>query len=181
MIKGKKVILRNVEQEDMDDYYRLCNDMTEIGPYWPMQLRTKAQALESYNKGLWTEQFGQLLITNKENKKIGLIHYFKSIPYTVGYEIGYMIFRNEDRGKGYMSEALTLFRDYLFLSKPIPRLQLCFFIGNDPSIKVGEKNGFVYEGHLRKAAFHRGKHYDVLIYSLLREEWEKIYKEEREE
>jgi len=115
------------------------------------------------------------MITTKEGKKIGLIHFFKSIPYTVGFEIGYMIFKNEDRGKGYMSEACKLFIDFLFLSKHIPRLQLCFFEGNEPSIKIGRKMGFTYEGTLRHAVFHRGKFLDVMVFSLLRKEWEKKF------
>ncbi|RLC51701.1 MAG: N-acetyltransferase [Candidatus Cloacimonadota bacterium] len=177
MLKGKKVILRNLEPDDLSEVYELSNDMTEIGPYWPMMLRAKPKFIESYNKndGNWTENYGQLLILNKENKKVGVIHYFKSIPYTVGYEIGYMLYKDEDRGKGYMSEALALFRDFLFLSKNITRLQLCYFPENIPSIKVGEKNGFRKEGKLRQAVYHRGKYYDLLICSLLRKEWEKIY------
>jgi RimJ/RimL family protein N-acetyltransferase len=175
MIEGKKVILRNVEPEDLNEYYKFCNDMTEIGLFWPMGLQTFEQVKEKYNKGLWGEHFGQLMITTREGKKIGLIHYFKSIPYTVGYEIGYQIFKHEDRGKGYMSEAAKLFIDFLFLSKNIPRLQLCFFEGNEPSIKIGKKMGFTYEGTLRQAVFHRGKYLDVQIFSLLREEWEKMY------
>lgn len=86
-----------------------------------------------------------------------------------------MIFKKEDRGKGYMSEACEMFIDFLFLSRQIPRLQLCFFEGNEPSIKIGKKMGFTYEGTLRKAAYHRGKFLDVMVYSLLREEWQKMY------
>ncbi len=173
MIEGKKVILRNVEPEDLDEYYKYSNDMTEIGPYWPLHLFTKAEIKDKYEKGLWGEHFGQLMITTKDGKKIGLIHFFKGIPYTVGYEIGYLIFRREDRGKGYMSEACRLFIDFLFLSRPIPRLQICFFEGNEPSIKIGRKFGFTQEGTLRQAVYHHGKYLDLHVYSLLREEWEK--------
>jgi len=179
MLEGKKVILRNIEPEDLEEYYKFCNDMTEIGPFWPLHLQTKAQVKEKYDKNLWGKQFGQLMITTREGKKIGLIHFFKGIPYTVGFEIGCFIFKEEDRGKGYMSEAFKLFMDFLFLSRQIPRLQVCFFEGNIPSIKIGEKYGFVYEGKLRKAAFHRGKYLDVLVYSKLRSEWEKEYETER--
>lgn len=175
MIEGKKVILRNVEPEDLDEYYLYSNDMTEVGAYWPMHLFTNEEIRAKYEKGLWGEHFGQLLITTREGKKIGLIHFFKCIPYTVGYEIGYIIFRREDRGKGYMSEASRLFIDFLFLSRQIPRLQICFFEGNEPRIRIGKKLGFTQEGILRRAVFHRGKYLNLLIFSLLREEWEKMY------
>lgn len=181
MIEGKKVILRNVEPEDLDEYYRYSNDMTEIGEYWPMHLFTKKEIQDKYDRGLWGEHFGQLMIITKDGKKIGLIHFFNSIPYVVGYEIGYYLFKREDRGKGYMSEACKLFIDFLFLSRQIPRFQLCFFTGNDPSIRIGKKMGFTHEGILRKAAYNRGEYLDVLVYSLLREEWEKRYQKQQEE
>ncbi|MCP6657804.1 GNAT family N-acetyltransferase, partial [Klebsiella pneumoniae] len=75
-----------------------------------------------------------------------------------------------DRGKGYMSEALSLFSSFLFESKPIPRLQLTVVVGNESSRKVAEKCGYRYEGTLRKAAFLAGKYVDLELFGLLPDE-----------
>ena len=44
---------------------------------------------------------------------------------------------------------------------------------NEPSIKLFESNGFQLEGRLRQYIFKDGVYKDELLYSLLREDWEK--------
>ena len=87
-----------------------------------------------------------------------------------GYEIGYAIFRPEDRGKGYMTAALRIFSAYLFELKPVPRLQLGMFKGNAASRKVAERCGYQYEGTQRQGNFLRGQYHDRETFSLLRSE-----------
>jgi RimJ/RimL family protein N-acetyltransferase len=41
---------------------------------------------------------------------------------------------------------------------------------NDASQRVAEKCGFTLEGTMRKAWFHRGRHQDVQVWSILRDE-----------
>jgi len=86
-------------------------------------------------------------------------------------EIGYALLPAE-RGKGYCTEATQLVLDYLFLSKDIPRIQAATHVGNAASRKVLEKAGFKREGILRKATRSRGEWADLVIYSILRDEWE---------
>jgi ribosomal-protein-alanine N-acetyltransferase len=44
---------------------------------------------------------------------------------------------------------------------------------NTPSIKLFERNGFQLEGKLRQYIFKDGVFKDELLYSLLREDWER--------
>jgi RimJ/RimL family protein N-acetyltransferase len=69
-----------------------------------------------------------------------------------------------------MTEALSLFTDYLFQSLKINRVQLIIADGNIASEKVAQKCGFTYEGTARQAMFQRGRHRDMKLYSLLRDE-----------
>ena len=51
-----------------------------------------------------------------------------------GYEIGYILHDEDDRGKGYASEGLRLFSDLLFEERPgCHRLQLIIETWNDAS------------------------------------------------
>jgi RimJ/RimL family protein N-acetyltransferase len=61
--------------------------------------------------------------------------------------------------------------DYLFLSKPIVRIQAHTNVRNMASQRVLEKAGFRKEGIVRKRIFIRGKWRDEFLYSVLREEW----------
>jgi RimJ/RimL family protein N-acetyltransferase len=74
------------------------------------------------------------------------------------------------QGQGIMTEALSLFTDYLFQSTKIHRVQLIIADGNIASEKVAQKCGFTYEGTARQAMFARGRHWDMKLYALLRDE-----------
>jgi len=85
-------------------------------------------------------------------------------------EIGYALLSSE-RNKGYGTEAITIIIDYLFLAKPVVRIQATTDVRNKPSQRVLEKNEFKREGTIRKAGFVRGQWRDEFLYSILREEW----------
>jgi ribosomal-protein-alanine N-acetyltransferase len=96
--------------------------------------------------------------------------FFRPSPMLAGFEVGYAIFRPEDRSEGHMTEVLRIFSAYLFELKPIPRLQLGMFKGNAASRRVAEKCGYRYEGTQRRGNFRRGEYRDRETFSLLRGE-----------
>ncbi|KAK4034156.1 acyl-CoA N-acyltransferase [Parachaetomium inaequale] len=86
------------------------------------------------------------------------------------FEVGYWL--GEDGwGKGVMSEACRAYVKWVFETYPaIIRLEAGVFEGNDASVKVLERSGFVYEGTRRKAGMKHGVVFDILVFGLLREE-----------
>jgi len=171
MIEGEKIILRTFKEEDLDEYFRLSNNILQRGEYYPIRLRSEAEWRKKFaENAFWDEEMGMFLITDKKGKFVGEILYFKSHIYFTGLEVGYNIFQDSDRGKGYISEALKIFTAYLFDAKNIPRLYLAIIPGNIASIKVAEKCGFRLDGVLRKANFHHGEYTDLEMYSLMRGE-----------
>ena len=101
----------------------------------------------------------------------GIIFYFvvEGGPYRL-LEIGYLI-NLPERGKGFCTEAVKLFVDFLFLSKDIKRIQATTDSRNKASQRVLEKVGFTKEGLMRKGLFMKGEHVDISLFSILREEW----------
>ncbi len=171
MIKGKRIILRTFRISDLDEYIRLDSDVSERGDYDAFFLLSEHGFKRDFNEsGFWKEDFGMMLITDMNDRILGLISFFKGLKYAEGYEIGYKIFRKEDRGKGYMSEALKIFTSFMFANRPIGRMTVSMFTENIPSRKIAEKCGYVHEGVLRKAVFCRGKFFDLNVFSILREE-----------
>lgn len=173
VLQSKKVCLRTVRESDLELIYKLMTDVSEKGEYWLIDIPAEPAFLRGFaERGFWHDNFGRMLIVDQEQEGriIGEIIYYRNADYRAGYEVGYQIFKREDRGKGYMSEALALFSSFLFESKPIPRLQLTVIAGNEASRKVAEKCGYRYEGTLRKAAFHAGKYVDLELFGLLRED-----------
>lgn len=171
MLKGKNINLRTIKREDLGKIFELTSDIEQIGEFWNVNLSSEVMFKKRYEEtGLWNENFGTMVITDKDNRLIGDIAYFKGVWYLPGYEIGYRIYREDDRGKGYTTEALELFTRYLFDLKPVKRLEIQVSEGNIASRKVAEKCGFKYEGLKRQAVFSRGKYEDIELFAMIRED-----------
>jgi len=106
-------------------------------------------------------------IEKKDGSKVGGISHF---PAGKLLEIGYFLIPSE-RSKGYCTEAVRIMVDYLFLSKEIVRIQAHIDPRNIASQKIVEKAGFEKEGTIRKSFFAKGEWRDMILYSILREEW----------
>jgi RimJ/RimL family protein N-acetyltransferase len=98
------------------------------------------------------------------------VHFNVLAPYGKTLEIGCALLRGE-RGKGYCTEAAKIIVDYLFLSKDVACIQATTDVGNAASQKVLERAGFQREGILRKRFFGNGGWRDIVMFSILREEW----------
>lgn len=121
--------------------------------------------------GFWTDDFNQCLIINQNHHIVGSIWSMKAIPYFNALEIGYIIYDKTNYGKGYMTEALELFVDYLFKVKTINRLEIRILPSHLASEKVAIKCGFTFEGLIKEALFHHGIHQDLRQFVLLRKQW----------
>ncbi len=99
-------------------------------------------------------------------------------PDTKSKEIGYSLAKDA-WGRGYMTEAATEVIRYAFEDLGMEILTICTSPVNKRSQRVAEKNGFTYEGRIRKAyRIYTGELRDSLVFSLTKEEWEKNPKPE---
>ncbi len=172
MLKGPNIHLRLVKQTDLDMIQVLDEDVYARGPYFPLMIRTGVSLRASYEKdGMWGPEVGTMLMVDPADDRIlGSIVYFRGVHYYDAVEIGYIVYRPEDRGKGYTSEAVKLFARYLLDSKKISRVQLQAEPGNIASCRVAEKCGFKFEGTARSAIMSQGKELDISVYSLIRDD-----------
>lgn len=171
MLKGSKVLLRTIREADLDVLFELMSNVNNRGEYFPIYLRSEPLTRKEFHEtGFWTDEKGWLLICDLENKIVGLIDFFKEPSYFNGLELGYILYDQDSRNKGYVSEAVSLLVKFLFSTKMINRIQLLILPANIASKKVAEKCGFKFEGVARGAFFHDGTNRDVEVYSLLRDE-----------
>lgn len=171
MIRGKRIVLRTVNPEELDYVYGLVSDISSKGPFWHLAIQPLNKFRSEFNEnGFWSLDEGRMLIMSFDGDYIGEIQYFKGFDYQSGYEVGYEIFDPKFAGNGYMTEALSLFCAYMFAVKPINRIQVNIMSDNIPSIRVVEKCGFTYDGTMRQATFHNGKYHDLKLFSILRDE-----------
>lgn len=176
MLKGKSVNLRTVRSRDLDTFIDLTSDIESRGEFFPLKMPTETSVKTRFNQdGYWSDDSKTLLIVEKHTDRIvGMIVAFKPVHYHDSLELGYIVFNAGDRGKGYVPEAVKLFSKYIFDSRPIFRIQLQIEPANEPSCKVAEKCGFVREGTMRRALVIRGVPSDIDVYSLIREDFDKL-------
>jgi ribosomal-protein-alanine N-acetyltransferase len=86
-------------------------------------------------------------------------------------ELGYWV-AEPFWGQGIVVEACRAVIGYVFEEMKPERMQARVIAGNAPSGRVLEKLGFRYEGTLRAGHLRRGVFEDVMMYSLLRTEWD---------
>jgi ribosomal-protein-alanine N-acetyltransferase len=171
IIKGDQILLRPVSPADVDDHYLLVTAVEECGEYYPITFKPEPLNKKAYQEtGFWGEKRGTLLIVDKQDKIVGKISFFRSSTYHASLEIGFVIFKPVDRGKGYVTQAVNLFVPYLFAIKEVHRFEAVAMEGNIASQRVLEKCGFSYEGTLRQALFFRGDYVNLRLYSILRSE-----------
>lgn len=85
-------------------------------------------------------------------------------------EIGYWV-AEPFWGRGIAVEACRAVLDSVLREMQPVRMQARVIMGNEASCRVLEKLRFRYEGTLRAALLRRGKVEDVMMFSVVREEW----------
>jgi len=88
-------------------------------------------------------------------------------------ELGYWI-GTPYWNKGYCTEAAACIMDYGFNTLKLNRIHGCFMKRNPGSRRVMEKLGMREEGCLRQHDTKWDQHEDIVLFGILRNEWEEI-------
>lgn len=172
MIEGSTFNIRHVHKNDLETFNSLKNNLRLRGEYLPNNIVSSTAMEKAFGETcLSTDDRETLLIVDKQDKIIGALWHFKSVPYFSAIEIGYQLFSVEHRGAGITTEAVRLMSAYLFETKTVNRLEIRMDTRNAASEKVAIKCHYQKEGVSRAANYVRGKYVDMAVYSLLRNEW----------
>jgi RimJ/RimL family protein N-acetyltransferase len=86
-------------------------------------------------------------------------------------EWGILIGEAEHWNQGYGREVARRMLRYAFEEMNLNRVELRVNTANLAGVKAYEAAGFVREGTLRQASWVDGRHEDILVMSVLRQEW----------
>lgn len=117
------------------------------------------------------DPFGVVLKSDPLGTVVGSVGAHWASQPNLTMEFGYSI-AEPFWGRGLIAEAARAVIGYVFEEYATERLQARVFVGNDASERVLQKLGFVREGVLRSLVLRRGRWWDIVMYSLLRAEWE---------
>lgn len=175
-LSGDRVALRPPEREDLDAVQRWMNDPRLWRPALDAKPMNGALAEDFFETTLTTEDDAKLLAC-VDDDPIGVVSLTGSqygptaTDRARSMELAYHL-DPDFHGEGYGSEAAELVVEYGFADLNLERIEASAGAFNDASRGLLESLGFQREGARRDAAYYRGDYHDMLIYGLLREEWE---------
>ncbi len=174
LLETERLILRKVTLEDIEDMHQYGSD-EEVSKYVTWNTHETISDTKDFVEFVLTKyenkQVSPWGIVYKENGKfIGTIDFVWWQPNHKTAEIGYVISK-EYWGKGLTTEVAKEIIKFGFEEMDLVRIQARCDVDNIGSARVMEKAGMSFEGIIRKGIFVKGKHRDIKMYSILKEEF----------
>lgn len=144
-LKGEHIYLRALEPEDLEFIHAIENDenIWEISntqtPYSKFLIK---QYLEQAHKDIYEVKQLRLVISNYDDKAIGMIDIFDFDFKNSRAGIGILIKEVQNRKNGFGTEALSLLVNYCFNHLNLHQLYCNISEDNLASIKLFSKQGF---------------------------------------
>jgi len=175
MIYGERIRLRGAERADLPIFVRWFNDpeVTEdLQSHSPMSLAEEEAWFEQMLTRQLDERVRVIEARVAENwVTIGNCGFFNIDWRCHSAELGIVIGEKTFWNQGYGTESMRLMLKYGFETLNLNRIMLDVYETNPRAIRCYEKAGFVLEGRKRQAMYKNGSYCDVLIMSVLRDEW----------
>lgn len=178
MLKGKLVILRPVQRNDLNNFLKWFND-PEVTQYLSMYLPMTEMAEEKYIEDLAVRASTNVhlvieAIDGETSKPIGSIGLHQISPKDHHATFGIAIGEKDYWSKGYGTEAAELIIRYGFEQLNLHRISSSAYAFNERSIKMHLKVGFREEGRRRENIYKNDAYRDEVEFGLLKKEWLKI-------
>ncbi|MGI6718672.1 MAG: GNAT family N-acetyltransferase [Bacteroidales bacterium] len=176
MIENKDIILRAIEETDLVMLYEMINDQSIQN-----MVGGNSRPISMYQQKNWFASIQnrtnelRLIIDTKNDGPIGVVM-LTDINYINGTAETHIKLNSKksSRGKGYGYKAYMTLFEYAFNNMNLNCIFCQILDYNIPSINLHLKCGFVKEGRLRQRVYKNGKYNDMLIFSLLKKDWEKL-------
>ncbi len=181
MIFGQRIRFTGVERDDLATFINWVNDpevLRGTGIYLPLSMADEQDWFETMRKKPMDEHNLAIEVlepaadgSERGWKLIGGCSFFNLNHRNRSSEFGIMIGEKSYWNKGYGTEAVRLLCQHGFNTLNLNRIYLRVFETNPGAVRAYEKAGFMHEGRQRKAEFREGKYIDVLVMSLLKDEF----------
>lgn len=134
------------------------------------------------------DSYRQSLGQREAKVATGESHFFTIVERSSGSPIGNVSLRPDEenfrgnlglwiglpyQGKGHGTEVVAWMLAYGFLELGLEKIEAEVFVGNWPSRRIFEKNGFVLEGTIRCAVRKRGRPIDEWILGITKADFER--------
>jgi RimJ/RimL family protein N-acetyltransferase len=169
-----RVFLRAGERADIPLFVAWMNDWRTtrtLSLRAPMSSASEERWFEHMLDEQGKSAFFFVICLLEDDRPIGTIGLFQLEPYNGCAGLGISVGHDDDRGRGYGSDALRALLRFAFGQLRLERVWLDVYDVNPGARRVYERVGFVYEGTLRRAVFREGRYLDVIRMAILADEW----------
>ncbi|WP_096187879.1 GNAT family N-acetyltransferase [Evansella halocellulosilytica] len=177
LLETKRLLLRKVNKEDAKSILNYLSDKEVVKYYGLAPFKSINDALDeiSWYQSIQSNKTGiRWGITLKEQGiVIGSCGFHNIVSQHFRTEIGFELSKDQ-WGKGIAVEAVEAIIRYGFERMNFNRIEALIEPPNLSSQKLVEKMGFIREGLLRNYEFTCGKFDNLYMYSLLKQDFDKI-------
>ena len=172
MIAGKKVRLRAYREDDLKNMLAAINNGAVTRYLQFMRPISQAQEREFLDSAMRGDaEKVSYAIESSDSEHLGGVSLMHVDQRNRSAELGILISRPDDWGKGYGTEAALLMLRHGFEELNLHRIHLRVYEYNERGKKSYAKLGFSEEGRLRQAHFRHGSWHDVVVMSILADEF----------
>jgi RimJ/RimL family protein N-acetyltransferase len=173
MLRGKRVVLRAQEKDDLKRLHELYANVDLVllgdGAWRPEPL---AAWEKEFDKHLEDQEKASFVIV-VDGVVIGEIGLHHHVNHRSGVaHLGVGIYDPEYVGMGYGRDAIKTLLDWSFRILNLRRIALETLATNERAIHAYRACGFVEEGRLREHEYVDGRYVDIVAMGILRSEWE---------
>ncbi len=179
VLKGRDVVLRGLEREDLKLLHGWQNDeeVMRLARSFPDHTISMEALQAEYEKELKGEDTGKRTYIIEEQpirKPVGwaTIRIHAWTRRMTGADVG-LALEKRSRGKGYGREVAKLLLREVFEQLNLHRAEWWTFAENTASIELGKKMGFREEGRLRDVVFFDNRYHDMVVLGILKDDYEK--------
>ncbi|NGO68996.1 GNAT family N-acetyltransferase [Streptomyces boncukensis] len=176
-LRTERLILRPFAERDTDAVAAACDDPDTLR--WlplpePYERKHALEFVTRTNPAGWAEDtmynFGAFTHAGDLVGSIGLVRIAQLRTAERQAELGFWTAPGQRR-RGYTVEAGRAVVDWAFAGLGVERLEWVAQVGNEGSLAVARRLGFVLEGVQRARIVHRGTRRDAWIAALLPSDW----------
>jgi diamine N-acetyltransferase len=169
-LKDDLISLRALEPEDIDSLYLWENNeeiWTISHTLAPFSKHMLALYIQNSDKDIYESRQLRMMIDTLAGETVGAIDLFDFDPYHSRVGIGILVYRHEDRSKGFATAALHLMISYCLEKLNLHQIYANILTDNEISIRLFEKAGFIVTGTkkewIREAGLWKDEHLLQLV------------------
>lgn len=170
--------LRAFENKDLQKY---ISERPDTKRQWledrielPNSEEQTKKILADYLDTLKTDDKSLFVLENLDGDYIGEISVWLALKPNGLFRYGIFL-DDKFRYKGYAKDALVIVLDYYFNELNYHKAGPTVYSYNEASQKFHEKFGFIKEAELKEEVYTRGKYYNMIYYSMTKDQFNDLY------